>query len=230
MAEHLNTEKTSAGIEALIARLRDQGVSSGRAEAERIVSDAQAQAHAIIQKADADAKQQINAAQKDSEQLRRAGEDALRAAVRDTVLDLKDRLARRFSEDVAKVVATAMRDDDLLMKMILAVAARAGREGSADKAKKLEIILPRSAVGLDDLRREPEELKKGTLTHFAVAVAGDMLREGVTFSRSEDGSEGIRLALLDRGVSIDLTDKAVADLLLAHLQPRFRALLEGVVK
>jgi V/A-type H+-transporting ATPase subunit E len=61
-------------------------------------------------------------------------------------------------------------------------------------------------------------------------MAGEMLREGVNFSRAEDGSEGIRLALLDRGVSIDLTDKAVADLLLVHLQPRFRALLEGVVK
>jgi V/A-type H+-transporting ATPase subunit E len=57
-----------------------------------------------------------------------------------------------------------------------------------------------------------------------------MLREGVSFSRAEDASEGIRLALLDRGVSIDLTDKAVADMLLVHLQPRFRALLEGVVK
>jgi V/A-type H+-transporting ATPase subunit E len=230
MAEQPNVQKTSVGVEALISRLRDQGVSAGRAEAERMLADAETKARAIVQNADAEARKKIDGAQAESERLRRAGEDALRAAVRDTVLDLKGRLATRFAEDVAKTVATAMRDDALLEKMILAVASRARKDGAVDKAAKLEVVLPRSAVGLDDLRRQPEELKKGTLTHFAVAMAGEMLREGVNFSRAEDGSEGIRVALLDRGVSIDLTDKAVADLLLVHLQPRFRALLEGVVK
>jgi len=230
MAEQSNVQKTSVGVEALISRLRDQGVSAGRAEAERMLADAETKARAIVQNADDEARKKIDGAQAESERLRRAGEDALRAAVRDTVLDLKDRLSKRFAEDVAKTVASAMRDDALLEKMILAVASRARKDGAVDKAAKLEIVLPRSAVGLDDLRRQPEELKKGTLTHFAVAMAGEMLREGVNFSRAEDGSEGIRLALLDRGVSIDLTDKAVADLLLVHLQPRFRALLEGVVK
>jgi V/A-type H+-transporting ATPase subunit E len=230
MAEQPNVQKTSVGVEALISRLRDQGVSAGRAEAERMLAEAESKARAIVQNADAEARKKIDGAQAESERLRRAGEDALRAAARDTVLDLKGRLATRFAEDVAKTVATAMRDDALLEKMILAVASRARKDGAVDKAAKLEIVLPRSAVGLDDLRRQPEELKKGTLTHFAVAMAGEMLREGVSFSRAEDGSEGIRLALLDRGVSIDLTDKAVADLLLVHLQPRFRALLEGVVK
>jgi V/A-type H+-transporting ATPase subunit E len=230
MAEQPNVQKTSVGVEALISRLRDQGVSAGRAEAERMLAEAESKARAIVQNADAEARKKIDGAQAESERLRRAGEDALRAAVRDTVLDLKGRLATRFAEDVAKTVATAMRDDALLEKMILAVASRARKDGAVDKAAKLEVVLPRSAVGLDDLRRQPEELKKGTLTHFAVAMAGEMLREGVNFSRAEDGSEGIRVALLDRGVSIDLTDKAVADLLLVHLQPRFRALLEGVVK
>jgi V/A-type H+-transporting ATPase subunit E len=230
MAEQPNVQKTSAGVEALISRLREQGVSAGRTDAERMLADAETKARTIVQNADAEAKKKIDGAQAESERLRRAGEDALRAAARDTVLDLKNRLATRFAEDVAKIVATAMRDDALLEKMILAVASRARKEGAVDKAAKLEVVLPRSAVGLDELRRHPEELKKGTLTHFAVAMAGEMLREGVSFSRAEDASEGIRLALLDRGVSIDLTDKAVADMLLVHLQPRFRALLEGVVK
>jgi len=230
MAKQSNVQKTSAGVEVLISRLREQGVLAGRTEAERMLADAETKARAIVQNADAEAKKKIDGAQAESERLRRAGEDALRAAARDTVLDLKNRLATRFAENVAKTVATAMRDDVLLEKMILAVASRARKEGAVDKAAKLEVVLPRSAVGLDDLRRQPEELKKGTLTHFAVAIAGEMLREGVSFSRAEDASEGIRLALLDRGVSIDLTDKAVADMLLFHLQPRFRALLEGVVK
>jgi len=31
-------------------------------------------------------------------------------------------------------------------------------------------------------------------------------------------------------ITIDLTDEAIAALLLQHLQPRFRAVLEGIVK
>ena len=34
----------------------------------------------------------------------------------------------------------------------------------------------------------------------------------------------------DEDIVLDLTDEAVAGLLLLHLQPRFRAILEGIVK
>jgi V/A-type H+-transporting ATPase subunit E len=34
----------------------------------------------------------------------------------------------------------------------------------------------------------------------------------------------------ERDVTLDLSDRAVAALLLQHLQPRFRAILEGVVR
>jgi V/A-type H+-transporting ATPase subunit E len=40
---------------------------------------------------------------------------------------------------------------------------------------------------------------------------------------------GIRIVMKDSGVVVDLTDAAVADVILRHLQPRFRAMLEGVV-
>jgi V/A-type H+-transporting ATPase subunit E len=56
-----------------------------------------------------------------------------------------------------------------------------------------------------------------------------MLRAGVTIARSEGDAGGIRIVLLDSGLQVDLTDGAVAGVILRHLQPRFRALLEGVV-
>jgi V/A-type H+/Na+-transporting ATPase subunit E len=38
------------------------------------------------------------------------------------------------------------------------------------------------------------------------------------------------IRLEDNAMMIEFTDKAVATLLLKHLQPRFRALLQGIVK
>lgn len=221
---------TTSGVEALISRLRDEGVCAGRSEADRIVAEAQAHAREILEKAETQARTLRQDARNEAEALRRAGEDALRIAVRDTLLELKSQISQRFAAEVGKTVSHVMRDDELLKRMILAVASRARDESSLDRADEVVIELPRQAVGLDELRRSPEELVEGSLTHFAAATAADMLRAGVTFSRQEDDDEGIRLHLLDRGVSVDLTDKAVAALLLSHLQPRFRALLEGVVR
>jgi V/A-type H+/Na+-transporting ATPase subunit E len=230
MAEHPTAAGTTSGLEALIARLRDEGVMAGRAEAEQLVADAQARAHKIVQKADADAKSLVDAAQREAENLKRAGEEALNVAARDTVLELKDQLAKRFAEQVVKTVSAATRDPALLERMILEIVGRARIEGGVDQAREVEVILPRDAIGLDELRRRPEEMQQGSLALFVAATSGEMLREGVTFARSEDEEGGIRLQLKDRSVSIDISDRAVADAILVHLQPRFRALLEGVVK
>ncbi len=230
MSEQTGGHRTASGVETLIARLRDEGVGAGRAEAERIVAEAQALARATVEEAQLQAADTLERARRQAANLQRAGEDALKAAARDAVLDLKDFLSRRFAGDVVKTVSTAMRDEELLKRMILAVASRARAESGVDRSQEVEFQLPRAAVGLDELRRNPEELKEGSLTHFAAASAAAMLREGVTFARADDDAGGLRIVLGDRGVSVDLTDEAVAGMILAHLQPRFRALLEGVVK
>jgi V/A-type H+/Na+-transporting ATPase subunit E len=230
MADRAEATRMESGVDVLVARLREDGVAAGRAEAEKLVHEAETRARAILEKAEAEARSKVDTARREAEAHRRAGEDALKAAARDTVLELKERLSQRFAEDVAKTVAGAMKDDDLIRRMILAVTARSREDAGIDAAGDIEVLLPRSAVGIDDLRRSPESLKEGSLSHFAAAVAADMLREGVRFGRAGDEAEGIRLSLADEGVSIDLTDRAVAEAILVHLQPRFRALLEGVVK
>ena len=68
------------------------------------------------------------------------------------------------------------------------------------------------------------------MTEFVLGLTSEMLRQGISFSASEDGTTGIRVQVKDKDIEIDLTEEAVAVLLLQHLQPRFRAILEGVVK
>ena len=49
------------------------------------------------------------------------------------------------------------------------------------------------------------------------------------FSPGLKSNEGIIFALREGEIKVDLTDEALTTLLLSHLQPRFRAILEGVV-
>lgn len=225
-----NTDKTtSAGIEALIARLRKEGVDEGRSEAEQVLAEAETRARAILDEAEERAKSRIDEAETEVQKLKRGGEESLKIAMRDAVLELKQGLTERFASQVGGTVSDLMRDDELLKRMIIAVAARSREEAGLDDAKSMVLVLPRAVVGLDDLRRKPEDLREGSLTYFTATAAAEMFREGVHFTRAEDDTGGIRVVLADEGVVVDLTDRAVADVILRHLQPRFRALLESVV-
>lgn len=224
------TGTTARGIETLIERLRAEGVAEGQAEAERLVAEANARARGILATAEREAAEKLAAARREIDAHRRAGEDALKAAARDTVLDLKEQLVRKFAADVGRTVTGAMREDAMLKQMILDVVGRARTEGGVDRAEAVRVVLPRSAVGLDELRRKPEELAEGSLTAFVAAAAADLLRAGVTFDRAGDEAEGLRVVLEDRGMTVDLSDAAVVEAILRHLQPRFRALMEGLVR
>ena len=56
----------SSGVDALIAKLRDEGVFAGRDEAEKIVSDARGKAKQIVDKANKEAREHIEAARKEA--------------------------------------------------------------------------------------------------------------------------------------------------------------------
>jgi V/A-type H+-transporting ATPase subunit E len=212
-----HAQLASSGVEALIERLREQGVDAGRVEADKIVVEARRRAAQIVHEAETHAAELVEAARKETRMLQTGGEEALRIAMRDTVLRLKVELSERFGAEVRRLIAVAMDQESFLKQLILAVAGRAREEAGVDAGEAVQIQLPL-------------ELREGSLSHFVLSLAGNVLTEGVTFGVAGDDARGIRLYLKDKDVTIDLTDEKVAALLLQHLQPRFRAILEGTVK
>lgn len=220
----------SSGVETLIERLRDEGVAAGRAEAARIESEAKRQAELLVHEAGARAQQILDAARREAEAVRKGGEEALRIAMRDTILRLKAELADRFSDEVKRLIAMELGQEAFLEQLILEVAGKARAESGLDAGQAVEVQLPKALVSPEELRRNPLELREGSLSHFVLSLAGNVLAAGVTFRVDPREGNGIRLYLKDKDVHIDLTDDKVAAVLLAHLQPRFRAILEGTVK
>ncbi len=220
--------EVASGIETLIDRLRDQGVMRGRNESEQLVKDARARADAIVQEAQQKADGILNKARNDADNLRQAGQQALELAFRDTLLALKTQLSSRFTGEVKRLVSEEQQKQEILEKMILEVASRV--RSDVDQSSQVEILLPRKVVGLADLSQNPDELEQGVLTHFVRLNSQSMLREGITFGFAKDQTGGLKIRLVDREIELDLSDQAVAAAILEHLQPRFRALLEGVVK
>lgn len=219
---------TSSGVEALIERLRQQGVDAGRSAKEEIVAEGEREAERIVKAAREKASALVEDARQEAERLKASGEDALKVAVRDTVLRMRETLRKRLEGQVRKLVAEQLVDQEFLRKLILEVARKARTDSGADDAENIEVLLPAEAVGLDELQRDPKELES-RLSRFAKEIASATWREGVSIGALEAGDRGIRVRLKDEELELDLSDKAIADLLLEHLQPRFRAVMEGHV-
>ncbi len=223
-----NSAQVASGVEALIDRLRNEGVVSGRTQAEQIVKEAQEQADSIVKQARKQADQIVSQAREEVENLERAGKESLEVAFRDTNLSLKTQLTQRFTGEVRRLVGVQTQKPELLQKLILEVAGSVKEEVA--EAGQVEVLLPRKVAGLEELSRDPQELEQGVLTQFVRLISQDQLREGVIFGVAKDNRSGLRLRLVDQEVVLDLSDSAIADAILEHLQPRFRSLLEGVVR
>lgn len=230
MTETKHTSQIAFGVEELIDRLRLDGINAGEEEGKKKLIEAEKQAEQIVCDAKAKAEKIVADAKREATQLRLGGEEALAIAMRDIVLKLKAKLSETVGEKVQHLIAHQLDQEAFLQQLILEVAGKARRDTKLDEQKQLQVLLPEKLIGIEELRHNPLELKEGSLSHFILSVAGDVLREGVEFAQSEDGRSGIVIYLREMDVQLDMTEERLAQVLLEHLQPRFRAILEGMVK
>lgn len=217
--------KESSGVDELIGRLREQGVEEGKAQADALMEQTRLRAEQRLDDARREAESLLQQAREEADQTRRAGEEAVQLAVRDAMLRLKSEMVEQFADRVRRLVTRELKDGDFLRQLILEVGGRC----SPASDQTAILLLPEDVVGLDQLRRDPEEVKEGNLSHFVATVTKDMLREGLEIGTKDDQSAGIRIQLIEEDIEIQLTDQAIAELLLRHLVPRFRAIMQGVI-
>ncbi|MDJ0878310.1 MAG: hypothetical protein QNI86_06835 [Halieaceae bacterium] len=215
---------TSKGIQELIDQLRDKGVNAGKEESAKLVADAESRASWILEQAQTEAAEIRETAEKDAEFIRKAGADSLEIAYRDIKMKLRDELSQQFARQLGKLIVQELQDPDTLKQLLLSAAAR-----SSIPDEPVRITLPARAVGLEELRSDPAQLQGGPLVEMVSDVAATLFSQGVEVSTTGRSKAGISISLNEGEVNVDLTDEALQDLLLAHLQPRFRAILEGVV-
>jgi len=222
------TEKErSSGVQELIDRLRQKGVEEGKGQADQLVADARRRASEILDKARQEATQIVQRAKAEADGLRAAGEEALRLAGRDAVLALKEELSEQFSNQVRRLVSACLRDEKFIERLILEIA---GRAVPKDSKEPMELLLPEDVGALADAGCQAKEAKEGTLCHFALALAGDMLRDGVSLGVAADNTPGVTVRMVNEDVEISFNEKAITAFLLRHLLPRFRTLMAGIVE
>jgi V/A-type H+-transporting ATPase subunit E len=218
MTEQINAESS---VQALIDRIRDQGVQSANQEAARILADAEAKAAQLMADAQKQVEQLRAKASAEIEAERAAAEEALKLSARDTIMRLKNVVGAAFETFVRRLVTTATQDRQLMKNLVLVLAGHSAEEFIKDK--QIQILLSEALLtGQSDPKLR--ELGKQTI----LSLSSDMLREGVELIPSSSVEGGAKVRLVGEQLEIDLSDKAIAKMLAAHLLPRFHAILAGV--
>jgi V/A-type H+-transporting ATPase subunit E len=200
----------SSGVDALVDRLREQGIDAGRREAARLVDEARAEADRMLAEARAEAATLREEAARAVERERTAALAALDLACRDALLRVREEIEGRIVRRLTDVAAVVIRDPRALENLLVDVTRHVLSQHGAAPAGRLSVHGALAADVVDAL---------------IVALTRDVLTEGVELALDARG--GIRLELAGSGVEIEISAAAVSQLLAAHLLPRFRSLLEG---
>ncbi|MDP8263250.1 MAG: hypothetical protein P9M13_08105 [Candidatus Ancaeobacter aquaticus] len=214
--------KVSAGVEELIAQLRDDGVKAAQEEAEKIIKDARTRAAHLLEKARREVHELKSKSIAEIHTEKTASQEALKIAARDTIIRLSNEVRSAFEGYVKRLVTEQLSDEGFLKDLIIAIA------------KKNAMLLPEEEQLLVILSADPEVSGKASLDatekkfrQFILKSTAGFLREGIDVKVSDDKFAGIKVQLKEKNIVIELTDQAISSLLVRHLMPRFRKIMTG---
>lgn len=211
----------SSGVQELISRIRDDGVHAGQNKAEEIIAEARHEASRILAHATAEAEETQRKSSAEVESFKRAAIEALKMAARDTRLQLEAGVLASFEAHVKRLVAPVEYDGSFVRAMLLVLAGQAVDQYPRDQ--ELEILVSDLLAGRQD---DNEELDK-TIRESVLGISGNMLREGIEIIPTSEVVGGVRVRVVGEDLEIDLTSEAVSSMLLKHLLPRYRGILDG---
>jgi len=211
----------ASGVKDLIARIRDDGVEAGRRSADRIMDDARSEALRIVAEAQTVADETHHKAVAEIESYQKAALEALKMAARDTRLQLEAAVLAAFERHVQRLVTPVTSDGSFVRAMLMVLCGQVAEQYPRDQ--QLEILVAQMMEGQEE---EGGELQQ-RMHNAVLSISSDMLREGVEIIHSSDVSGGARVRVVGSDVEIDLTEEAISKLLLKHLLPRYRAILDG---
>ena len=214
-------EQTSSGVQELIARIRDDGVQAGRQEAEQLLADAQRQAARLLEDARAEVEQMRQKARAEIQTEETAALEALKLAARDTGLRLEAEVVSAFESCVKRLVSPVAHDGSVIRALLLVLAGHAVEEFVKDD--EIQVLV--SDLLFKEADESPELQQR--VRQEVLGITGEMLREGVELIASSEVEGGARVRLVGENLEIDLTDDAIHRVLMKHLLPRFRRILEG---
>ena len=195
-------------IKQICEVLREETLEPAKKQGEEIVKEAQKRAEKLLADAQAAAVKMHESAKAEIEQLKNAFEASLSQAAKQSIEALKQAVEGHFfNENLYELVEKGSSDPQLVAALINAVVQALQKEGvSAD----LTAIVPEKIA--------PQAVNQLLLSDVVKALKEKPLELGQFMG-------GAQVKLVDKKMTIDISDKALMDLLANHVvRKEFRKL------
>lgn len=189
-------------LQQLLEKIQHDGVEKANAESAAIVAKAKADADAIIKEATEKAATLRTQAEADAQAYAERAGKTIQQAARDTILEVKDALAKTFDKVLAQDVKAALADPSAVAAMTLE-AVKALNADAADVAVSAKLA----------------DTLKAQLAAAAVS--------GLTVVTDENVGTGFSIRLDNGRVEHDFSEAAITAALVKRLRPDLANLING---
>jgi len=198
-------EKGKDKIQKICDMLRQETLLPAQSEAKGVIEKAQIEAEQIVHQAHQEAQKLIAEAHAQLEKEKKAVKMALQLAARQAVGSLKQEIeSKLFDEPLKKLIVRDSHQPQMIADWLQALVQAVKKEGMD---AHLGAVVPKNC-SIDALmpllaQEVAETLKKGSISIGAFAG-------------------GVQLKLIDKNITIDMSDRALEELLAGHLRKEFR--------
>jgi len=197
-------------IQKICAVLKEEALEPAKTESEQILKEARIQAEKIVNDARAESKAILEGAKRDLEKEKMIFDSSLQQGIKLGLESLRQEIEKKFfNQGLEDLLAKQLNDPQLVAKMISAILNAIEKEGLRSE---LSIVIAKNI--------SKEEVNKALGKEML-----DKVKEKSVEIGSFDG--GVQVKLVDKKMTLDLTDAALKQLLSNYLRKDFRALVFG---
>jgi len=198
-------------IQELTAKIFQDGVEKGEAQARTLVAEAQSKAAAILSEARAQADATIAEAQKQASEVKRNAEAEIRQSGAQALSSIKQQIVELVCAKVIDSSTSKVLSDPATIKEFILLLLQNWKANG--EAIRLDALLP--------------EKKQQELTDAFMKGASDSIGKELTISFSKSLKGGFRIGPHNGTYKISLSDEDFAEFFKEFLRPKTRTWLFG---
>ncbi len=203
-------ERGEEKIQKICEALRKETLQPAMEEAERVIAEAKLRSEQIIHEARREAEKILNHAKDNIEQERNVFYSSLEQAAKQSIEELRQTIENKlFNDELEQIVAKHLRDPKLIARLIDAIVNAIEKEG----------IKTNIAAVISETVK-PEEVNSLLAENVLKKLKDQSVATGAI-------TGGAQIKLLDRKMTIEITDQSLIDLLSRYLRKDYRKMLFG---
>ncbi len=214
----------SSNVQALIDQLHYEGVVAGQTQGQKIISDAESRAQWIIDQAKKEAEKIRSDAQQEAQFIKQAAHSALELAARDLLLSIKEQLQQHLANQLENLIAQQLAERDFMVTLL-----QEAIEQQWFAHQGVKFLIPERILDINDLTEPDNQTEPDPLLPAIRKLTERAVQQGIELE-TRQGQTGLRVQFANGKVEIITDAESLANWLLQFVHPRFRALIDGVIR